>query len=66
MSKLNEECIDVLQALCEYTDVSCNDLSLKDFNIRGDIRDRADNLLEFFISRRKIEESIRDEEVFSG
>ena len=62
MSKLNEEIIDVLQGLIRYTDDSHTEYSLEDCKIRGDIRDRADLLLVFCISRRKIEESIRDEE----
>lgn len=35
---------------------------LEDCQNRGDVKDRADNLLAFFVSRRKIEESIRNEE----
>ena len=64
MSKLNEEIIDVLQQLCHYVDDSHTEYSLDDCKDRGDVRDRADNLLAFFVSRRKIEESIRDEEVY--
>ena len=61
MNKLNEEIIDVLQALIQYTDDSHTEYSTEDCQIRGDIRDRADLLVDFFLSRRKIEEYRRDE-----
>lgn len=61
MSKLNEEILDVLQALCDYTDDSHTEYSLEDCKERGDVRDRADRLLAYFLARRQVEEYRREE-----
>lgn len=46
MSKLNERCIQVIKNLIFYTNDSHTEYSLEDCQIRGDIMDKADELLD--------------------
>jgi len=45
MSKLNERCITTIEALIHYVDDSHTEYSLEDCHLRGDVRDKADELL---------------------